>query len=1599
MSARRIALATLLVAGLAFAEEDPNVERGVKASKAYSFGGVDTVNVFNGNVNLRIPLGLTYRVGGTMSYSLGAAYSTNTWEIQATTDEICRQTPDLNYCKDVPAAFSHPSPYANAGFGWLVTLGHMFPGFYLAPDGGHVTFEETLHANNPYESAYSGGPNGLVVRYSRDGSYLRRRDYANRYELDFPNGHVHHFDAAGRLTKMVDPYGNWVQVEYGYRASGPHAGRTQWRIHDSTGRQHFVYFRQTWSYMHDTDPDGNYSPTIPWLPEMVDYVELAAPPAPNGAARTAIYQFIYNSSPDTSPVPLSRRSVQQTNWDDETATFVYASMLTGIQIPEGLAWTMAYEMGNGLQSHVNEGGASGNIVSLTMPAAGRIDWTYRLYRFPAAPQVGTDGIQSWNWNAGVASKKVFNNAADTAGSSIIEETEYRFEDLDTTYPEDYQSRLVLRKHEGNVINGERHYFTTCRVSACNNRGEYGLPLARLSGSGPFLSTEFLEPTVNAQGQSSFTVRRSTYLEYEMDGNVAAPLGSNLNMNRRVKRSRTVFEDGTVSEQTSSRFDGFGNYRKTTSGGTFPGENTRHVEMETNPGKPDFVVDSAGVLQTAGWTLPGVSDPWILHTYDKQTVSEPSVTQPGATVYSTTTACFDSTGFLTSVRKYRQFGANPAAATNDLLAVNVRDAAGNVVEESQVGGDNLSAPVPFVCGGPVASPTYRVQHSYQHGALARSWVAAAGLLLTDNDIDPSSSLVRAAWSGSSLGANGASNRDGLQTILDYDHLGRLVASRNPAGPVPRGVGVNLTYLTTPPKIELQEKSPSGAVLRTTTTQFDALGRVVREWRSMPSNVIAQREQQYDDLGRMISSTQWGFLGTLARTTTTYDIYGRPVTVTPPDQQPTTLTYDGPDVTHRTVNVRTGGAGMPAGAFTMTPSTHSEHYDRHGRLVKVIEPAPAPAQPATTTEYTYDVGDRLIKVCANASGGVCGQQRLFNYDNAGLLMSEQHPELGTNGQGTTSYEYDARGLPRRRTTGAATGPFDLGFTYDGAGRLTKVREMGGSQVPLKEFDFAVANAPGNLQAGKLTRAIRHNRVQLATLPYNVQVVEEFQYGGVEGAISATTISDYVCSVTTTNDCSARATGTPSHSFVQTTSTDIETSQTTTSYPLCVPQCTNSSVSRVVTSTASHGWLTGVTWTGAPAPSQITYYPSGALDTVTHGNSVIDKQEVDETQIRPLRLTTTSARDAAPCTKPSFTTQPQSVTVVSGDGVILTANSVGQDGDTTSYQWYRGLSGDTSTPVGTNFTSFAVTPTTTTSYWVRATNICGSIDSNTATITICGPPTISSVTVNPTDKTITRGENVTITVAASSATGTLSYEWKTVIGTLEYPIQGAISATLQVTPSETTRYRVYVLNGCTNNAAAMQRRDIDITVHAPPTAPQNVVATFNGSQTVVSWSASSSTAGILRYEVDWLWGSQATAVAAVLPPALSVAIPSSAAPPGQTSIYRVRAVDTNVIPGDYSTIDFATAIGAPADVSVGAAITAAGITQLRTAIDAVRAAAGLSQMVWPSPTGVVAATHLLEMQLRLNEARVLLGASPVQFLDPVTVGGPIRASHFNTLREATR
>ncbi len=94
------------------------------------------------------------------------------------------------------------------------------------------------------------------------------------------------------------------------------------------------------------------------------------------------------------------------------------------------------------------------------------------------------------------------------------------------------------------------------------------------------------------------------------------------------------------------------------------------------------------------------------------------------------------------------------------------------------------------------------------------------------------------------------------------------------------------------------------------------------------------------------------------------------------------------------------------------------------------------------------------------------------------------------------------------------------------------------------------------------------------------------------------------------------------------------------------------------------------------------------------------------------------------PAITRQPATQTIISGQTATLSVTAVGAP--PLAYHWYQGASGNTSAPVGANAAAYTTPPlTATTSYWVRVSNVFGSVDSTTAVVTVPVPgPVISRI-----------------------------------------------------------------------------------------------------------------------------------------------------------------------------------------------------------------------------------------------------------------------------------
>ncbi len=189
-------------------------------------------------------------------------------------------------------------------------------------------------------------------------------------------------------------------------------------------------------------------------------------------------------------------------------------------------------------------------------------------------------------------------------------------------------------------------------------------------------------------------------------------------------------------------------------------------------------------------------------------------------------------------------------------------------------------------------------------------------------------------------------------------------------------------------------------------------------------------------------------------------------------------------------------------------------------------------------------------------------------------------------------------------------------------------------------------------------------------------------------------------------------------------------------------------------------------------------------------------------------------------------------------------------------------------------------------------------------------------------------------------------------------------------------------------------------PPTPTGLAANAVSTTQVNLSWSPST---GATQYEIS---RASATSAYAPLTMTASTTFSDTTATAGATFVYKVRALDASSRPSPFSAPDAATTILFTEDPVVAATTTvkAVHLTELRTAANAMRAAAGLGAAAFidPSLSGIaIKAVHLQELRTAIEAARASLGLTASTFTDPTLTAGStiVKAAHVQELRTAVK
>ena len=217
------------------------------------------------------------------------------------------------------------------------------------------------------------------------------------------------------------------------------------------------------------------------------------------------------------------------------------------------------------------------------------------------------------------------------------------------------------------------------------------------------------------------------------------------------------------------------------------------------------------------------------------------------------------------------------------------------------------------------------------------------------------------------------------------------------------------------------------------------------------------------------------------------------------------------------------------------------------------------------------------------------------------------------------------------------------------------------------------------------------------------------------------------------------------------------------------------------------------------------------------------------------TSSAATLTVTIPPSITAQPASVAVTVGQTATFGISATGTG--TLSYQWKK-----SGTPIGGATSASYITPATTIAdngaqYTVTVTDLVSSVASNTATLTVNAPP---SITAQPVSQTVIAGAAATFSVNATGM-GTLTYQWKK--GGAAIGGANSASYTTPATASSDSgaQYTVTVANsfGSVSSGVATLTVNVPSTISAQPTSE-----TVASGQTA-TFSVTATSSGALSYQ----------------------------------------------------------------------------------------------------------------------------------------------------------
>jgi len=976
---------------------------------SYRLSDIDTINLFNGRVNVYLPLmGINGR-GGAKSMANMTWNSPAGWRVG--------KYEDLN---GNPAYYEEPD-YSGQGIvnfgGWTSyftrsddgAVNQCYPGtlpvvqFTLArlhvvePDGTEHELRDVATGGQRLSNSgdcYAQGPTRGKVFVSADGSGI-----TVTFEQDVRDG-THaggDFVTGGGASTMLLPDGRKFKSD-GMRDRN---GNMLWDGTDSLGRAVTYGFDST------------------------------------GAGCVALGG---NSSDDCSYVSykgfggVERRVYYTSN----------ASRTTAVFLPNNLSYKFSYN-------------AYGDLIKIELPTGGSIEYTYGPGLDGTQPNVSywipdaLPGTYSGGPNDFHVYRRVTERRLYKEGHVLVNLQQFGKQESTTAGNIGYVEKRMYDSDGTTLLSKESHYFYGSANDTFSISDPFGYPAWK---SGREYSTVFYDANGNPLRQIDQTWEQREAVSWWTGDPDAAPSND-----PRVSQTVTHLENGLTS-MTTYGFDPGVPYNSQTDvaeydygNGTY-GALLRHTHT-------DYV-------KTAAYVDPPPSGAYIRNLPSQQWVSTDSY---GSNKVSLTEYAYDefgltdcpniighdsaySTGYatrgnLTSITRY----ADAPGHTGGVTTTMHYDIAGNVLSTTDHLGNTSTFDYSdsFCNDGGVHCGGASTLHTYAYLASRTSPVpdASAAYGFSAGKFGSTSALTASTvydfWTGQIYSTTDA---NGKTTMMEYDDLlDRPTAQVLPGA---NGGRTDIEYASDGRSVHVLSDLDSSRRVES-YQYFDGLGRVVRSQQyenADTSKPWLTQDTEYDAFSRVKRASlpyRWAsgassLFSTDKWTETSYDALGRIQSVkTQPYGATVSTGYNGDRVLVRdTIGKEKVSRADALGRLTdVWEITASETGAEASTVAVASFPGYPEAAYGYLTTYRYDALSnlRMVEQAGTHNSQQVTQRRFFAYDSLGRLVRSKYPE-----QGNISVDTDFPALTDS-VSGVSNSQWSAGFKYDAAGNLAKRKDARG------------------------------------------------------------------------------------------------------------------------------------------------------------------------------------------------------------------------------------------------------------------------------------------------------------------------------------------------------------------------------------------------------------------------------------------------------------------------------------------------------------------------------------------------------------------------------